>query len=137
MSLLRTSLSFLPNYGAILYHKMRSIKTILAATGRRAKSMEIGDSVSVEPDSTALMPLIIEKTSKGELSVGHFHSQEGDLLADPEVVFDIEGEHWVPIRFRQDPHLERIDHTGLDLGDFLRIWDKNLRRQRYVDTENS
>lgn len=113
---------------------MKSVRTILAAKGRNAESMEVGDTVSVNPDSNALMPVVIEKTDKRKLCVGHYYRQTGDQMSDPEVLFKVENQNWLPIRFIQDPNVERIDPTGLDLGGFLEIWDRNLRLQGYVDT---
>lgn len=97
--------------------------------------MEIGDSLSVDPDCKALMPIVIEKTGERELSVGHYYSQEGDLMSDPEVLFELGERGWIPIRFTQDPHIERDDPTGVDLDGFLAIWDRNLRRQGYVNAD--
>lgn len=113
---------------------MNSIRTILASKGQNAKSMEIGESVTVEPDSQALMPIVIEKTGDRELCVGHYYKQAGDLMSDPEIHFELGENNWVPIRYIQDPGIEREDSTGLDLGGFLEIWDRNLRRQGFVDT---
>lgn len=113
---------------------MNSIKAILAGKGRKAKSMNVGDTVSVEPDSNALMHLVIEKTNERKLSVGHYYSQAGDLMRDPEVVFQIENGDWTPIRFTQDPNIQRYNSEGLNLGSFLAKWNRNLRQQGYVDT---
>lgn len=112
---------------------MRSVRTILAAKGQTAELMEIGDSVSVEPDSAAMMPIVIEKTDVRKVSVGHYYTQAGDVMSDPEILFELDGQRWTPIRFTQDPNIERNDPTGLELGNFLTIWDRNLRRQGYAD----
>lgn len=112
---------------------MNSISTILASKGKNAESMEIGDAVTVDPDSQALMPIVIEKTKDTELCVGHYYKQAGDLMSDPEIHFELEENIWTPIRFIQDPGIKREDPTGLDLDGFLEIWDRNLQRQGYVD----
>jgi hypothetical protein len=113
---------------------MNSIRTILASKGQDAQSMEIGESVKVAPDSQAVMPVVIEKTDDTELCVGHYHTQAGDLMSDPEVHFELDGTDWIPIRYIQHPGIEREDPTGLDLDGFLEIWDQNIRRQGFMDT---
>ena len=112
---------------------MNSIRTILASKGQDAQSMEIGESVKVAPDSQAVMPIFIEKTDDRELCVAHYHTQAGDLMSDPEVHFELDGNDWTPIRYIQDPGIEREDPAGLDLDGFLEIWDRNLRRQGFIN----
>ena len=113
---------------------MNSIKSILAANGQNAESMDIGESVTVDPDSQALMPIVIEKIDDTELCVGHYHKQAGDLMSDPEIHFELGESNWISIRYIQDPGIEREDQTGLDLEGFLEIWDQNLQRQGFVST---
>ena len=112
---------------------MRTVRTILSVKGRTPESMEIGNSVSIEPDSTAMMPFIIEKTDVRKISVGHYYTRAGDVMSDPEIIFELDEQKWAPVRFTQDPNIEREDPAGLELGGFLATWDRNLRRQGYVD----
>jgi len=95
--------------------------------------MEIGESVTVDPDRQALMPIVIEKTDDAELCVGHYYKQAGDVMSDPAVYFELGENNWTPIRYIQDPGIEREDPSGLDLDGFLEIWDQNLRRQGFVN----
>jgi hypothetical protein len=113
---------------------MNSIEAILSAEGCDAVSMELGKTVSVAPDSEVMMPIVIEKTDEWKLCVGHYYTQAGDVMSDPEVLFHVTDEGWTPIRFLQDPGIERYDPDGLEIDDFLKQWDQNLRRQGYVDT---
>jgi hypothetical protein len=42
------------------------------------------------------MPLVIEKIAPGRISVAHYYTQMGDLMADPDIVFKVENSEWVP-----------------------------------------
>ena len=37
-------------------------------------------------ENKGYMPLVIEKTGKNLVSVAHYYEQNGDLIADPDVV---------------------------------------------------
>jgi hypothetical protein len=114
---------------------MKTVESILAASDREPKSMRRGEKISVDPDSEVMMSLVIEKVGESELSVGHYYRHSGTLMSDPEVIFEISDRNWTPVRFVQDPDIERDDPGGLDIGDFLDIWDRNLRRQGYVEPD--
>ena|ERR1700722_2953580 len=100
------------------------------------------------------MPLTLEKLpingpNDGVLiSVCHYFEQNGDLMADPEIEFEVRGEEWLPISFRQgstgtnrivvqkvgtqvlaNPHILR------DLTSFCRVWDRNIRDQGFTKAE--
>lgn len=126
-------LDFLSNNDSNAPQPMEAIRAILAANSLRPESMEIGDSVFVEPDTGALMPLVIEKVAEDQLSIGHYFRQSGDVVSDPEVVFKIHGDQWHPIRYVQHPDIERHNPDGLELGRFVGIWDQNFRRQGYLN----
>lgn len=113
---------------------MKTVESILAASDRELKSMRRGEKISVEPDSEVMMVLVIEKVGESKLSVGHYYRHSGNLMSDPEVVFDISDRNWTPVRFVQDPDIERYNSGGLDIGNFLDIWDRNLRRQGYLES---
>jgi hypothetical protein len=97
------------------------------------------------------MPLSVEAIGTGPrvgtlVAVHHSREQDGDLLFDPEVVFELIGEAWHPLSFEQSglvyweavfveegtgrlmcrPRLQR------DLQRFCRVWDRNIRDQGFV-----
>jgi hypothetical protein len=112
--------------------KMNVIKEILQALGvESASEMDIGESYTVERDE--FMDLTIEKIYEDKLSVAHYYTQRGDLMRDPEIVFDVSGDGWFPIEYRQDPGQFQRDKTGLDLHGFVDTWNKNLRNQGFVE----
>lgn len=111
---------------------MKSIQTILRALNIESPDeMSLTESYTIEVDG--FMDLTIEKIYEEKIAVTHYYTQRGDLMRDPEVVFDISGGEWIPVEYRQDPGIRQQDMDGLDLGGFLETWNKNLRNQGYVD----
>lgn len=120
---------------------MQAVKDILQAHGyESAADMDIGDSIEVEFDSAAMMPLTIEKVADNRVSVAHYYKQRMDLMRDPEIVFDTEDGIWIAVEYIQDNlSIHRREDSGLvDATEFAnKEWSKNLRKQGYVDTARS
>lgn len=116
---------------------MNSVKQILHAVGvNSVDSMSLGESYTTE-GGPGVMDLTIEKVGDDKLSVGHYHSQHGDLMRDPEVVFDTTKDNWVPIEYRQDPQFHRQNSAGLELEGFLETWDTNIQKQGHVEAAHN
>lgn len=112
---------------------MDAISEILDALGVPSVSeMNINENYTITVDG--FEDLVIERIGEDRLSVGQFYQRRGDLMSDPEVVFVVEDGEWRPVRFTQHPLAHEHDESGLDLSDFLSTWDKNLRRQGFVDS---
>jgi hypothetical protein len=113
---------------------MNTIKKILELSDYESvESMELNDQIEVD-GGAAFMDLTIEKVGEIRLSVAHYYTQRGDLMSDPQVVFDIRKDEWVPLRFINSPHIEDFDETGLDQHtSFIEQWDENLENQGFVD----
>lgn len=103
------------------------------------------------------MPLCIERVGVGPrggtlISVAHYYEQNGDLMRDPDMVFEVidsaraKGDWW-PISFQQDNLgiyqeavtcddsrrvLVRPKLSG-ELACFAQQWDRNLRDQGFLD----
>lgn len=116
---------------------MQAVKDILQAHGyESAADMDVGESVKVELDSEAMMPLVVEKVADNRVSVAHYYEQRGDLMRDPEIVFRVEANgEWTAVQYRQDPYIHRKARTGLvDAQSFAeKQWSKNLQEQGYVE----
>lgn len=111
---------------------MNSVVDIIEAHGYdSAQDMEMGDHIKVEVDG--FEDLSIEKILENKLSVMQTYTQRGDLMRDPEIVFDVSGDEWVAIELRMDPHTHMIDDNGVDEDGFTELWNKNLRDQGFVD----
>jgi len=87
-----------------------------------------------EIEVKACDPLTIEKVAAGRVSVGHYFTQNGDLMSDPEVRFDVSDGEWTPVSFTSHPHPLRHDHdeNGLEMSSFLETWEKNIRSMGYL-----
>lgn len=80
-------------------------------------------------------PLTIEKIAPRRVAAGHYFTQNGDLMSDPELVFKIEDGEWTAIEFTSHPSPDGYvyNEDGVDLEGFLEFWEKNIRKMGYVD----
>ena len=97
------------------------------------------------------MPLTIEHVGVGPrgqplVSVAHYYEQQGDLMADPDMTFEVADGTWSPVEFQQasPPVYQRavlVDDDGkvlikpkllADLKRFAALWDRNLRDQGFL-----
>lgn len=112
---------------------MDAITAILAQFGiESVEQMELNESYSVEVPG--YNDLTIEKVGTRRLSVAHHYVQRCDLMCDPEIVFRIENDTWIPIEYTQHPRIHQRDESGLELADFLDRWNRSLRQQGFVDS---
>ena len=111
---------------------MDAIKDILEQLGvDSVGEMEVNENYTVDVDGYD--DLTIEKIGDGRLSVGHYYTQRGDLMSDPEVVFVVDNSEWRAVRYTQHPLAHEHDEAGLDLSEFLSTWGDNLRNQGFID----
>jgi hypothetical protein len=116
--------------------------------------------IRIEPPSSGLMRLCIEYVGTGPrgmplVSVAHYFEQNGDLMADPDLVFEVNpakdgplswktGE-WGPVSFTQhstgtyqeavviqDGKVMVAPKLIASLKSFARMWDRNVQAQGYV-----
>lgn len=97
------------------------------------------------------MPLVIEHVGVGPrgqplVSVAHYYEQQGDLMADPDMTFEVADGTWSPVEFHQasPPVYQRAVSVGedgkvlikpkllADLKRFAAVWDRNLRDQGFL-----
>lgn len=117
---------------------MDTVKEIIRIAGYDdVESLPINELIEV--DGGAFMDLSIEKVRDGELSVGHYYTQNYDLMSDPEVRFDVSGEEWTPVTFTQHgvPQVHERDEDGLDMKSFLSGWNSRLREQGFINKAKS
>lgn len=109
-------------------------------------------------EQSAYMPLVIETLgSPLRVSVAHYYEQNGDLIADPEVVYLIHPAlGWVPMEITQPPIFVRgigaaaprrcvlfFDESGKltgydprrqpDIAEFSTLWAANIRDQGWLE----
>lgn len=113
---------------------MKVIKMIISESEySSAEKMEVGDSIEI--DGVTFMDLTIEKIGDEKLSVAHYYTQRGDLMSDPEIVFKITDESWVPVRYTSHPGVHQYSEFGLgqDVRDFIEEWNINLLSQGFLE----
>ena len=91
----------------------------------------VNENYTVEVDGYE--SLTIEKIGDDRVSVGQYDQQCGDTMSDPEVVFIVDSGEWRPVRFTQHPPAHEHDESGLDLSEFISMWNKNLQNQGFID----
>src|SRR5262249_12917330 len=86
---------------------MNSIRDIVEARGGWDRLVE-GHPVRVEAGE-GLLPLVIGYQGEGRrggtlVSIAHYREQDGDLLADPELVVEVlfPAGWWMPLSYQQD-----------------------------------
>jgi hypothetical protein len=101
------------------------------------------------------MRLVIEHIGEGprglpSISVAHYYEQNGDLMRDPEMVFEVSPDDWNTgewslVLYRQDNlalyqeavfvHEKRVQVRSklvLDFKAFARQWDRNIAQQGFL-----
>ena len=108
------------------------INQVVAANSEHTDTadLELGDSVRVERDG--FEDLSIERIRENKVSVMHTYKQRLDLMRDPQIVFDTSNNEWLPVEFRQDPRHHQHDPDGINCGDLLRSWARNLDNQGFT-----
>jgi hypothetical protein len=80
-------------------------------------------------EQPAYMPLVIEKIGRHLVSVAHYFTQNGDAIADPDVVFFTGYGEWVAIEIQQVLGFQRVATLN---DDGTTIKAVNLRGQADV-----
>ena len=117
---------------------MDSVIRIIQAAGHDGvEALDVNDLIEIENEP--FMDLSVEKLADDRLSVAHYYTQRGDLMSDPEIVFDVSGDEWVPIEYTQHgvPQVHERDEDGLEMKSFLNGWNSRLREQGFIDKAES
>lgn len=108
---------------------MDSAKAMLRRSGVESiEAMEPNERywVSIESDDD----LVFEKVGPASLSISHRSVRDGEEILETEIVFRIEGDTWIPIKYVRAPAVHRYDATGLDVRAHLRRWRGRLTESR-------
>lgn len=109
------------------------------------------------------LPLVIETIGKNQVSIAHYRQENGDLVADPEVIFftgkvttaaatneNEAAEGWIPFiiqmpydiyteyaMFNYTNHtLTHLNTRGIsELVEFVEMWADNIRAQGWLNPE--
>ncbi len=128
---------------------MQTILRILIAAGGWYPGL------SLKIENAPYMPLVIEGMDESgsmglpAISVAHYGEQNGDLMRDPEMCFELGiggGPHLNPFYYRNDyagveqwsrnivgPNYVHLVELHQEHKRFAELWDRSLRRQGYAE----
>jgi len=133
---------------------MKTILAIIAANG--GMDALASRPIRIESPSAGLMRLCIEAIGTGPngfplVSVAHYYEQNGDLVADPEMTFEVapglkSAAEFYPVTFEMPGmgvyrQATWADDAGkvwvnarekAEQASFARLWDRNIRAQGFV-----
>jgi len=127
---------------------MRNVQKIIDSRG----GLEALKQRPIRLEVPGFMRLVIEHVGTGPrggelVSVAHYGEQNGDLMRDPEIVFEVAAGQWHPVSIQQDyigSYREAV-YVGedgkvrirpaevRDIQAFARMWDRNLKHQGFID----
>lgn len=113
---------------------LKVVYQIVDAAGDRTP-FERGEEYHLKLTQPTYMPLVIEAWGQGcarRISVAHYYEQNGDLVADPDILMDGAG---MPLEISQPFGYTRVDREviRLDVLRFMRLWASNIRAQGWVE----
>ncbi len=110
---------------------------------------KIGAYLKLEMES--YMPLVIEKIGCNQVSVAHYYYQNGDAIADPDILFFTVGEDWIAAEISQ-PNYYSAPVTGdgsrecvwlcpdqksqreqTGIAELAQMWAENLKSQGWLE----
>lgn len=127
---------------------MKNVQKIIDVRG----GLEAIEQHPIRLEVPGFMRLVIEHVGTGPrggelVSVAHYGEQNGDLMRDPEIVFEVAAGQWHPVSIQQDylgsyreavfvgedgkVHVRPAEVR--DIMSFARIWDRNIKAQGFVD----
>ena len=54
---------------------------------QQLEAMMIDGYAKIDNANNVFMPVVVEQVGKNQISIAHYYEQNGDLMADPEIVF--------------------------------------------------
>lgn len=127
--------------------KMETVITELAR--KHGLDLEkVGEYIKLE--IPGYQPLVVETVGPNMIAVGHFYIQEGDVMYDPEIVFQrgVPTYGWIGVEITQAPlgiwrRYAEIDDTGrivkvslkgvAELAMFANDWAGNIKAQGWLE----
>jgi hypothetical protein len=107
---------------------------IIDAAGERV-FFERGEGYHLKLYQVGYMPLVIEAWGTGasrRVSVAHYYEQNGDLIADPDILMDRDGQ---PLEMQQPLGYTRVSSEAIrrDILSFMRLWASNIQAQGWIE----
>lgn len=76
------------------------------------EAMMIDGYAKIDNTNGAFMPVVVEQVGENQISIAHYYEQNGDLMADPEIVF-LKKEYSYGVEYY--PIYERMSGLGSDV----------------------
>ena len=76
------------------------------------EAMMIDGYAKIDNANDAFMPVVVEQVGENQISIAHYYEQNGDLMADPEIVF-LKKEYSYGVEYY--PIYERMSGLGSDV----------------------
>jgi len=110
---------------------------------------KVGTYLKLEMES--YMPLVIEKIGPNSVAIAHYYYQNGDAIADPEIVFLVVGEDWIAAEISQPNYYsapvimdgskecvwlcpdQKSQREQAGIADLAQLWAENLRNQGWLE----
>jgi hypothetical protein len=118
-----------------------AIEKILTAHGL-LEAFNASESYSVKIENGPYMPLSIEKHGSS-ITVTHYFEQNGDLVPDPDMEFEVLEEEWSPVAIQHaiGSYYRAVEYRDgkrfinprqlRDQKSFARMWAQNLLAQGF------
>ena len=79
---------------------------------QQLEAMMIDGYAKIDHASDIFMPVVVEQVGENQISIAHYYEQNGDLMADPEIVF-LKKEYSYGVEYY--PIYERMSGLGSDV----------------------
>lgn len=140
--------------------QLRTLQSIIESNGGLEVTAQSYVRIENHPYMRLVIEVVAGPFAFGEyeVSVAHYGEQNGDPMRDPEMTFLVKPDgmpwEWLPLTFRNDyaghqtmaatyevgaadglsnvAAVKGFRRRILELGDFARMWDKNLREQGFA-----
>ena len=79
---------------------------------QQLEAMMIDGYAKIDNTNGSFMPVVVEQVGANQISIAHYYEQNGDLMADPEIVF-LKKEYSYGVEYY--PIYERMSGLGSDV----------------------
>jgi hypothetical protein len=117
------------------------INTLYRLANQEAEYVKINNNPVYMPVSVEILnkvPWVRRKPTDiidgDTISICHYRELNGDLMRDPEMIFEKQGDSWIPIYFRNDylgvEENHPTERQQRSQADFANLWMKNIKEQQ-------
>jgi hypothetical protein len=109
----------------------------------KLSEFQVQEDFHLRIENDPFMPLVIERQGD-HVSVTHYYSQNGDLVADPDLEFLVRNDKWLPVGMQDYFGYSRallLDHETNEIRinstkyssilSFTNSWARNIKAQGY------